>query len=199
MVILSYREKLFLKVILAGEAGVGKTSLRRSYLGEGFVTEHLQTIGADFASLTKKIQDYSVLFQIWDIAGQDVFENVRMMYYKGSLGALMVFDAKKLSTLKVLDKWIKELEKGTERGVVPFIIIGNKMDLITEPTRKKIRTQVNTLIQSLNSKYSDKGFTIDYFETSAKMNENVSDAFESLGLKIIDYINYRKEQRRKGL
>ena len=199
MVILSYREKLFLKVILAGEAGVGKTSLRRSYLGEGFVTEHLQTIGADFASLTKKIQDYSVLFQIWDIAGQDVFENVRMMYYKGSLGALMVFDAKKLSSLKVLDKWIKELEKGTERGVVPFIIIGNKMDLITEPTRKKIRTQVNTLIQSLNSKYSDKGFTIDYFETSAKMNENVSDAFESLGLKIIDYINYRKEQRRKGL
>jgi len=199
VVILSYREKLFLKVILAGEAGVGKTSLRRSYLGEGFVTEHLQTIGADFASLTKKIQDYSVLFQIWDIAGQDVFENVRMMYYKGSLGALMVFDAKKLSTLKVLDKWIKELEKGTERGVVPFIIIGNKMDLITEPTRKKIRTQVNTLIQSLNSKYSDKGFTIDYFETSAKMNENVSDAFESLGLKIIDYINYRKEQRRKGL
>ncbi|TFG09832.1 GTP-binding protein, partial [Candidatus Heimdallarchaeota archaeon] len=125
---MSYREKLFLKVILAGEAGVGKTSLRRSYLGEGFVTEHLQTIGADFASLTKKILDYPVLFQIWDIAGQDVFENVRMMYYKGALGALMVFDAKSLSTLKVLDKWIKELEKGTERGVVPFVIIGNKMD-----------------------------------------------------------------------
>jgi GTPase SAR1 family protein len=120
------------------------------------------------------------------------------MYYKGALGALMVFDANKLSTLKVLDKWIKELEKGTERGIVPFIIIGNKMDLITEATKKKIRTQVNTLIKPLNAKYSEKGFTVDYFETSAKNNENVSDAFESLGLKIIDYINYRKEQRRKG-
>ncbi len=199
MNILSYGKKLFLKIILAGEAGVGKTSLRRSYLGDGFITEHLQTIGADFASLPKKVQDYSVLFQIWDIAGQKIFENLRMMYYKGALGGLMVFDAKKLTTLKKLDQWIIELETGTGRGIVPFSILGNKMDLISPATREKIRARVLTYIQTLNKKYKERGFKVEYFETSAKTDENVSNAFENLGSKIIDFIQFRKDMRRKGI
>ncbi|GAH18843.1 unnamed protein product [marine sediment metagenome] len=142
---MSYGQKLFLKVILAGEAEVGKTSLRRSYLGEGFVKNHLQTIGADFASLSKTIKDYNVLFQIWDVAGQDIFENVRMLYYKGTLGALMVFDATKIVTFRALNRWIEELEKGTERGIVPFFILGNKMDLVTSAKKAKLKAIIITI------------------------------------------------------
>lgn len=194
---MSYGQKLFLKVILAGEEEVGKTSLRRSYLGEGFVKSHLQTIGADFASLSKTVKDYNVLFQIWDVAGQDIFENVRMMYYKGTLGALMVFDATKIASFRALDRWIKELEKGTERGIVPFFILGNKMDLITPTKKAKLKTEVTKYITALNKKYSDKGFTVAYIETSAKTGENVQSAFEQLGVKIIDYIQHRKKMRGK--
>ncbi len=192
---MSYGQKLFLKVILAGEAEVGKTSLRRSYLGEGFVKNHLQTIGADFASLSKTVKDYNVLFQIWDVAGQDIFENVRMMYYKGTLGALMVFDATKIATFRALNRWIKELEKGTERGIVPFFILGNKMDLVTPAKKAKLKAEVTKFIATLNKKYSDKGFTVEYIETSAKTGENVHSAFEKLGVKIIDYIQHRKKMR----
>jgi len=194
---MSYGQKLFLKVILAGEAEVGKTSLRHSYLGEGFVKNHLQTIGADFASLSKTVKDYNVLFQIWDVAGQDIFENVRMMYYKGTLGALMVFDATKIATFRALDRWIKELENGTERGIVPFFILGNKMDLVTSTKKAKLNTEVTKYITQLNKKYSDKGFIVEYIETSAKTGENVHSAFEQLGVKIIDYIQYRKKMRGK--
>jgi small GTP-binding protein len=177
----SYGQKLFLKVILAGEAAVGKTSLRRSYLGEGFITKHLETIGADFASLPKEIYDYSVLFQIWDIAGQEIFEKVRMMYYRGTLGALMVFDATKISTLKTLDRWVNELETGTERGIVT--------------KRANVKAKALAYVQDLNKKYKSKGFKIKYYETSAKTGENVQHVFEDLGSGIIDFIKYRKKQR----
>ncbi len=192
---MSYSQKLFLKVILAGEAAVGKTSLRRSYLGEGFITKHLETIGADFASLPKEIYDYSVLFQIWDIAGQEIFEKVRMMYYRGTLGALMVFDATKISTLKTLDRWVKELETGTERGIVPFYVLGNKMDLLSKTKRANVREKALTYVQDLNKKYKSKGFKVKYYETSAKTGENVQQVFEDLGSGIIDFIKYRKKQR----
>jgi len=193
----SYGQKLYLKVILAGEGAVGKTSLRRSYLGESFITNHLETIGADFASLPKTVNDISILYQIWDIAGQDIFEKVRMMYYRGALGALMVFDATKITTLKKLESWVKELEQGTERGIVPFFILGNKMDLITKSRRESVSDRVTKFINELNKTYGSKGFIIKYFETSAKTGENVQNAFEELGTEIINYIQYRKDMRRK--
>lgn len=193
----SYGQKLYLKVILAGEGAVGKTSLRRSYLGESFITNHLETIGADFASLPKTVNNISILYQIWDIAGQDIFEKVRMMYYRGALGALMVFDATKITTLKKLEKWVKELEKGTERGIVPFFILGNKMDLISKSRRESVSERVMKFIEELNSSYGSKGFKVKYFETSAKTGENVQNAFEELGTEIINYLQYRKDMRGK--
>ena len=193
----SYGQKLYLKVILAGEGAVGKTSLRRSYLGESFITNHLETIGADFASLPKTVNNISILYQIWDIAGQDIFEKVRMMYYRGALGALMVFDATKITTLKKLEKWVKELEQGTERGIVPFFILGNKMDLISKSRRESVSERVMKFIEELNSSYGSKGFKVKYFETSAKTGENVQNAFEELGNEIINYLQYRKDMRGK--
>ena len=64
------------KIVLIGDGGVGKTALRRAWLGEGFKTEYLMTIGADFASQEMSLYhsetktSYKIKFQIWDLASR---------------------------------------------------------------------------------------------------------------------------------
>ena len=81
-----------LKIVLAGDGAVGKTSLRRSYLGQGFESNYQQTIGADFAIHEEDVGSFKVKFIIWDLAGQLVFHQVRKSFYKGTHGALIVCD-----------------------------------------------------------------------------------------------------------
>lgn len=192
---MSYINTLFLKIILIGETGVGKTSLRRSYLGVGFESEHLTTIGADFASLVKKVNDIKITFQIWDLAGQDFFQAVRKVYYKGSLGALLIFDVTDLATLKALDNWVDELEESSGRGIVPFFILGNKIDLVSEKKLATIRMKAQKHVDKWEKKYKNSGFEVKLIFTSAKLGENVQEGFESLGEEIIDFLAFRKKQR----
>lgn len=192
---MSYKDKIFLKIILAGEAGVGKTSLRRKYLGQGFQKDHLSTIGADFASLMRQIGDKKTVFQIWDIAGQDIFQRTRSMYYRGTLGALIVFDLTNLATFKAIDKWIKELEENTGRGIVPFFIIGNKADLLSNEELNNLKRKISTYVSKLNQTYADRGIKVQYFLTSALTGDNVNIAFEILGEQILEFLEKRKKKR----
>jgi len=164
-------------------------------LGKAFTTQHISTIGADFSTLSKNIGEIPVQFQIWDVAGQDIFENVRLLYYKGALGALMVYDVTDISSLEALLTWVEELEKGSGRGIVPFMILGNKIDLLDDTELLEAKNQVRKILTKLNRKYASKGFHIEYCETSAKTGENVQKAFESLGNKIIDFVEHRKSMR----
>ena len=86
-------EKGFLiKLVLAGDGAVGKTTLRRRYLGEGFQSSYMMTIGADFAVKRVDIGGRQITFQIWDLAGQQSFKLVRGSFYSGAFAALLCFD-----------------------------------------------------------------------------------------------------------
>ena len=111
----SDNQKYFLKIVLLGDGAVGKTNIRKNYLGQGFTKDHLMTIGADFAAADKVLQiedkEYNITFQIWDLAGQGTFNQVRSMYYRGVFGALVVFDVTRKNSFDNLSSWIKELYK----------------------------------------------------------------------------------------
>ncbi len=188
----SDNQKYFLKIVLLGDGAVGKTNIRKNYLGQGFTKDHLMTIGADFAAADKVLQiedkEYNITFQIWDLAGQGTFNQVRSMYYRGVFGALVVFDVTRKNSFDNLSSWIKELYKNSNRGAVPIVILGNKYDLFDEDEDHVKSVEINDMIELLNKELKNENFNVTYLNTSALTGLNIENAFESLGSNIINWL-----------
>ncbi len=188
-----------LKIILAGDGAVGKTSLRRSYLGEGFESKYQQTIGADFAIHETEIGYSKVKFIIWDLAGQLKFHQVRNAFYKGSHGALIVCDVTNPTSFDNLRHWINELWKSNDLGPVPFMIVGNKYDLFRNQIHHIVpKERVERVARIINYETLTKHkFSTKSVITSAKTGEGVTKAFKQLAIQIIAYQRLRARQEKK--
>ena len=192
------REQKIIKIILVGDGAVGKTSIRRQYLGEGFKNDYQMTIGADLASKESPVL-YSggrqIKFLIWDLAGQPRFENVRTAYYMSAMGALVVFDATRPESFQNIVSWMNEVWRNNGRGPVPMVILGNKTDLRQEglPGVSDEKAQRFALTLSKIAK-KHRGFNIYYLPTSAKTGFNINLAFELLGEAILDFFDAIKSK-----
>jgi len=177
------------KIVLAGDGAVGKTTLRRRYLGEGFQASYLMTIGADFAVKTVDVGGRTIKFQIWDLAGQPRFQIVREMYYRGALGGLLVFDVTRWDSFKNLPLWLEELWRSNGRGCVPVVFVGNKIDLRTDDADSIQEEYGVKYSQDVSNVTNQYGFSVSYIETSAKTGELVDNAFQVLGTNILSFLN----------
>lgn len=180
-----------LKIILIGDGSVGKTSIRERYLGHGFPTHYLPTLGADFSVKNERIGREEINFQIWDLAGQPVFETIRKMYYRGARGAFIVCDVSNAESVMNIHNWVDELWKNNGNGPIPFVILGNKLDLrynggycIPDQTLQGIARGITaTTGESLR-------FNVTYLPTSAKTGENISRAFKQLAMQVTSHRMY---------
>jgi small GTP-binding protein len=165
------------KSIVVGDGGVGKTALTLRF-SKGFFTEdYKMTIGVDFHVKTINIDanegPIKAKLQIWDTGGQERFSSIRPMYYRGSLGALLIFDLTNSSSFDHLPLWIDEVRTNVKIEI-PLLLVGNKSDLMD-------RRAVS--LEEINS--FTKKFNLFYMETSAKTGDGVGDCFYILACLMI--------------
>ncbi|MHA2504465.1 MAG: Rab family GTPase [Candidatus Kariarchaeaceae archaeon] len=157
----------FHKVVLVGEAAVGKTSIRRNFMGKSFTTQYISTIGTELSYYESDRMSLS----IWDLAGEPGFKSVRRTFYMGAVGVIAVYDVTRPETLPALDSWIAEFRE-VLRPNVAVILAGNKIDLDDVG-------DTSAFIQ----RHREEGLNINetVMPTSAKTGVNIPQLFDLLG------------------
>nr|AFK40086.1 unknown [Lotus japonicus] len=153
------------KVVLIGDSAVGKTQLLARFSRNQFNVDSKATIGVEFQTKTLVIDSKTVKAQIWDTAGQERYRAVTSAYYRGAVGAMLVYDLTKRQSFDHMAKWLEELRGHADTNIV-IMLIGNKCDLAT---LKAVPTEdAQEFAQREN---------LFFMETSALESTNVETAF----------------------
>ena len=171
------RKELTAKVLLLGDGGVGKTTLRMRYMGKIPQSSYYATLGADFSYKEFKYYGFKVRFQIWDIAGQIHFRSMNRSFYQGASAAIILFDVTNRTSFESVTSWLDEIHQmGRTRGNIPVVIIGNKIDARSGDRGSISLQEGENLAKALRGPLQKE---IPYLETSALTSEkNIADAFE---------------------
>ncbi|RLN60924.1 hypothetical protein BBP00_00005723, partial [Phytophthora kernoviae] len=116
------------KIVLIGDSGVGKSNLLSRFTRNEFNLESKSTIGVEFATKSIVAEGKTIKAQIWDTAGQERYRAITSAYYRGAVGALLVYDITKHGTFENVERWLKELRDHADANTV-IMLVGNKSDL----------------------------------------------------------------------
>jgi len=169
------------KSIVVGDGAVGKTTATIRYATGTFADSYKMTIGVDFRVKVITLEGKKIKLQIWDTGGQERFANVRPLYYRGASGAIIMFDITSRDSFLNLPKWFDEVVKYC--GRVPWIIVGNKLDL-EEQLRRVYVDEGESYARQMNA---------EYYECSAKDGRNIETIFRNIAVKMLETAEAKKK------
>ncbi|XP_071825099.1 ras-related protein Rab-11B-like isoform X2 [Apostichopus japonicus] len=167
------------KVVLIGESGVGKSNLLSRFTRNEFNLESKSTIGLEFATRSIQVDGKTVKAQLWDTAGQERYRAITSAYYRGALGALLVYDIVKHLTYKHVARWLKELRDHADNNII-IMLVGNKNDL------RHLRAVPTDEAKAFAEKNS-----LSFIETSALDSTNVEQAFVQILTEIYEVVSQK--------
>lgn len=167
------------KLVVIGDSAVGKSQILSRFAKNEFSFDSKSTIGVEFQTRTVSINSKLIKAQIWDTAGQERYRAVTSAYYRGALGAMLVYDITNRQTFDHIPKWVEDLRSHADSSVV-IMLVGNKADL----TEQRV-VSTDDALQYANTQ------GLFFYETSALLGENVEAAF-LLVLEEIHKISSRK-------
>jgi len=168
------------KIVLIGDSGVGKSNILTRFTKNEFNLESKTTIGVEFATKTMSTEGRIIKAQIWDTAGQERYRAITSAYYRGAVGALLVYDITKYQTFANVEKWFEELKNNAESHIV-VMLVGNKSDL--KPLRAVSQEEAMAFAEKRG---------IAFIETSALDSSNVETAFHKVITEIYQQLNKRQ-------
>lgn len=156
------------KVVLIGDSGVGKSNLLSRFTRNEFNLESKSTIGVEFATRSIVVDGKRIKAQIWDTAGQERYRAITSAYYRGAVGALLVYDIAKHLTYENVERWLRELRDHADDNIV-IMLVGNKSDL------RHLRAVPTDEAKAFAEKNN-----LSFIETSALDSSNVENAFQHI-------------------
>ncbi|CAO2833694.1 unnamed protein product [Amaranthus hypochondriacus] len=175
-------EDYLFKIVLVGDSAVGKSNLLARFARDEFYPNSKSTIGVEFQTQKMEINGKEIKAQIWDTAGQERFRAVTSAYYRGAVGALLVYDISRRQTFDSISRWLNELHTHSDMNVVT-ILVGNKSDL--KDAREVSTSEGKDLAEAQG---------LFFIETSALDSSNVAAAFQTVVREIYNILSRKVMQ-----
>jgi small GTP-binding protein len=180
----SSKAEYMFKCVLIGDTGVGKSNLLRRFTRDEFTMDSKSTIGVEFATKQIEHEGHVIEAQVWDTAGQERYRAITAAYYRGAIGALLVYDTTNRQSFENCERWLRELRSHADPSVVTMLV-GNKCDL-----------RAQKAVDAEDARDFAEDHNLAFIEASALDATNVNLAFETILLEIYRIVRRNLEAGR---